>query len=220
MKIQLLLPVLAFLVACGNNKPGEKENNNATAQQDGPGQTPAATTPVDAGKDGNVSFRVNDTLARTQKTTGGDTDDNLGLFTEKGAFLSFGLYGDVPERPHRGWLEFSLKGFKFEPGTYTLSADNYARFTRYETINAGGETNFEAFQSDLYKGTEMTISFSSLTPDPESFNGRDWLASGTFRVKLQNKVYSPAERKNGTQTIDITEGKFERIRIAGGPSAK
>ena len=216
MKLQHFIFAALLFTACNNEK---KNDSGETKENTTPTNTSTNTTviPADESKGGKLSFKVNDTLARTNKTTGGDTDDNIGIFTEKGEYLSFGLYGDVPQRPHRGWLEFSLKGFKFEPGTYSLSKDNWASFTRYETIDAGGAADFSANADPNYKGTEMSITFTSFEHDPESMNQRDYLASGTFSVKLQNKVYSPAERAKGTETIAITEGKFEKVRIAGGP---
>lgn len=213
-KLFILFTALS-LIAC---QSGDKNQSTGTATSPSDENT-RSTTPVPQTPQGpdKVSFSVNDTTARTNKTSGGDTDENLGIFTGNGAFLNLGIYGDVPQRPHRGWLAFSLKDFKFEPATYTLSKDNWASFTRYETIDAGGSAEFLANAGPDYKGTEMSITFSSFEHDPNSMNFRDYLASGTFSVKLQNKVYSSAERAKGIQSVTIKEGRFEKIRIVGGP---
>lgn len=212
MKLQHIFLAVLFFTACKSEKKTDgsdaKENIATTNTSTNP-----APAPVDDGKGGKVSFKVNDTLARTNKTTGGDTDENLGIYTEASKSLSFGIYGDVPDRPHRGWLEFSLKDFKFEPATYTLSKDNFASFSRYETINAGGETNFSANSSPVNAGTEMTITFTSITKGGE-FPG-DYSASGTFSVKLYDKIYEMTRKSK--QEVIISEGKFENIRVVGGP---
>ncbi len=168
----------------------------------------------------NVTFKVNDTLCRTVPSSGGDVDEHLGIFTENTSQLDFDLWGDVPNgRPHRGNLHFSIKNFQFQPGTYTLSGntDNYASFTRYETINAGGAKDFMAANNSWYSGANFTFTITSIAKDPASLNGRDYLATGTFTATVQNKVYSQVERDNGTKTIQITEGAFTKVRIAGGP---
>jgi hypothetical protein len=200
-----------LLLAC-NSQSSKESSSNAAMESEAPA---TAVPPADDASDGLVSFKVNDTLVRTNKTTG-DTDGHIGLYTEAARHLSLALYGDVPHRPHRGWLHFSIKDFKFEPATYTLSKENSAFFSRYETINAGGEVTFVATGHELEKGTEMTLTITKIEPDPDSFNGRDWLASGTFSAKMLIQEHNPFRRES-YQGVTITEGKFERIRIAGGP---
>lgn len=198
---------MTLMVSCNKNNTSNNTTNNTS------NNTNNAITK-------NVTFKVNDTLCRTIASSGGDMDEHLGIFTENTAQLDFDLWGDVPTgRPHRGNLHFSIKNFQFQPGTYLLSAskDNYASFTRYETINAGGAKDYMAENNDWYTGTSFTFNVSSIVKDPESLNSRDYLATGTFSVVTQNKVFTQAERNNGTKTITITEGAFTKVRIAGGP---
>lgn len=203
---------ITLLQSCGGKGNKQTDTGNSSPAQTNSEQTTQAP-PADDGKGGIVSFKVNDTLVRTNKTTGGDNDENLGMYTEASKTMSFSLMGDVPERPHRGWLHFSIKDFKFEPATYTMSKDNNASFSRYETINAGGETIFSANSSAVNAGTEMVITFISITKGGE-FPG-DYSASGTFSVKLYDKIYEMTRKSK--QEINITEGKFENIRVVGGP---
>jgi hypothetical protein len=213
----LVFSAAVLLVVFSSCKSGDKKQTAAHATQ--PAQennnTVPAAPPTQEGPD-KLSFKVNDTLVRTNKTAGGDTDENIGLFTESTGYFSLSLMGDVPNRPHRGWLNFSLKGFKFEPATYSVSKDNHVSFSRYETINAGGEIGYEASGQDVFKGTEMNLTITKIVPDPESFNGRDWLASGTFSAKMLIKEHNPYKRTSN-EGLNITEGTFENVRIAGGP---
>lgn len=196
-----------FITSCAKKKDNAEtnnsnNNNNNTSIND------------------NVSFKVNDTLCRTLPTTGGDVDEHIGIFTESVQQLSIDFWGDVPTgRPHRGNLHFTIKNFKFEPATYylTSNSENYATFTRYETINAGGPKDYMAAPNNLYTGSSFTFTITEIAKDPNSLNGRGYLAKGTFVASVQNKVYTQAERNNGTQTATITEGSFSKIRIAGGP---
>lgn len=215
--IFLSLFALAILFSCNNST--SKENGETTTKADN--TTAASTTPATApaadAEKAKVAFKVNDTAALTAKGThANDRDEQIGLYTEASKALSLSLMGDVPGRPHRGWLNFSILNFKFEPGIYSVSKDNFVSFTRYETENAGGATDFVASGSDVNKGTEMNLTITKIVPDPESFNGRDWLASGTFSSKLLIKEANPYKRTS-TQGLTITDGTFENVRIAGGP---
>jgi hypothetical protein len=217
MKLCTVFFAALLITACNSNQSTE----NTTANQSTAATTPAPapSTPAEAEKT-KVSFKVNDSLARTAKgTAAGDRDEHIGLYTEASKSLSFSLMGDVPGRPHRGWLTFSILNFKFEPSSYTVSKDNHASFSRYETENAGGETIFSASGYDVDKGTEMSFAITKITPDPESFNGRDWLASGTFTASMLVKEANPYKRTS-IQSLKITEGTFENVRIAGGPKTK
>lgn len=214
MKLQTLIITTALFAAC-NSKPSAKEADKTEAIATTETAT-VATPPAEAEK-AKVSFKVNDTLARTAKGThANDRDEQLGTYTESTNYFSLSLMGDVPNRPHRGWLNFSLKGFKFEPGSYSVSKDNYVSFSRYETINAGGEVSYEASGLDVFKGTEMNLTITKIVPDPDSFNGRDWLASGTFSAKMLVKENNPYKRTSN-EGVNISEGTFEGVRIAGGP---
>lgn len=216
MKICTVFFAALLITACNSNQSTE----NTTANQSTTATTTASSAPPAEAEKAKVSFKVNDSLARTTKgTAAGDRDEHIGLYTEASKSLSFSLMGDVSGRPHRGWLTFSILNFKFEPWSYTVSKDNHASFSRYETENAGGEIIFSASGYDVDKGTEMSFAITKITPDPESFNGRDWLASGTFTAKMLIKEANPYKRTS-TQGVNITEGTFENIRIAGGPKTK
>lgn len=214
MKLLLVFFLGATLLSCNSNKTKESNEEKeavATASET------TAVAPSDDEENAKVSFKVNDTLARTAKGThANDRDEQIGIYTEATNNLSLGLMGDVPSRPHRGWLNFSIIGFKFEPGTYTITKDNHVSFTRYETENAGGAIDFQASSLDVFKGTEMNLNITKIIPDPESFNGRDWLASGTFAAKMLIKENNPYKRTSN-EGVNISEGTFEGVRIAGGP---
>ena len=205
---------LAVLSACGsgksNTEPGKTDTPSTSTETAAANNAPAADAEL-----ARVSFKVNDSLANTQKSAGNDDEAQLGLYTDAVKNLSLDLMGDVPNRSHRGWLHFSLQDFKFEPATYALSKDNHVSFTRYETANAGGSSDYIADHQDVNKGTEMTITFTSLTKEA---SGNRWLASGTFSAKLYNKVYSL--NRTSKEEVKISEGSFENVPIAGGPAGK
>jgi hypothetical protein len=220
MKLQHLLIATVLFTACKNEKSKEEkvqtESNTTTTSS----STTTTPTPADDGKGGRVSFKVNDSLARTAKGThSNDRDEHIGMYTESTNYFSLSLMGDVSNRPHRGWVNFSIKGFKFEPASYLVSKDNHVSFSRYETENAGGETSYEASGLDVFKGTEMNLTISKVIPDPASFNGRDWLASGTFSAKMLIKENNPYKRTSN-EGVTLSEGTFENVRIAGGPKHK
>lgn len=197
---------IILISACA--KKTDSTNNNTTNNNN--------NTPISD----NVTFKVNDTLCRTLPTTGGDVDEHIGVFTESVQQLSIDFWGDVPTgRPHRGNFHLMIKNFKFEPATYNLTSnsENYASFTRYETINAGGAKDYMAINDALYNGSSFTFTITEIAKDPNSMNGRDYLAKGTFVASLQNKVFTQLERDRSKQTVLITDGSFSKIRIAGGP---
>lgn len=218
MKSLLLSICTLTFFACGSNKTKDSAEPTTTQTVT---DTPAGektATPPDAEK-AIVSFRINDTTASTQKGGNNDRDEHIGMYTESTGYFSLSLMGDVPGRPHRGWVNFSLKGFKFEPGSYTVSKDNFVSFSRYETENAGGEVGYEASGLDVFKGTEMNLTITKIVPDPDSFNGRDWLATGTFSAKMLIKEHNPYKRTSN-EGLTLSEGTFENVRIAGGPKHK
>lgn len=221
MKLRHLLIATVLFTACKSNTSKEEGKGNADTEKTRTTTTNATNTaPTDDGKGGKVSFEVNDTLARTSKGSHtNDRDEHIGLFTEASGYFSLSLMGDVPNRPHRGWVNFSLKGFKFEPGSYSVSKDNHVSFSRYETENASGEVRYEASGLDVFKGTEMNLNITKIVPDPQSFNGRDWLASGTFAAKMLIKENNPYKRTSN-EGVTISNGTFEGVRIAGGPKHK
>lgn len=205
----LLAAALAF-TACNNDKKEEEKNTGSTTAT----EQPAPATPTGPVEKAIVSFKVNDTTANTQKGAGNDQDAATGLFTEPSKQLSLDLMGDVPNRPHRGWLHFGIQNFKFEPATYVLNADCYASYTRYTTANAGGSSDYIADKNPENNGTELTIRFTKLEKDPEG-NGGTYLVSGTFSAKLYNKIYSI--KRDSKEEVMISEGTFENIPVMGGP---
>lgn len=214
----MIRPIAALFAAallatgCANNK--EKENTNAAENKTGTETTTTAAPSTEApAEKALVAFSVNDTAAVTKKGDTNDKDPQLGMYTAASKQLSFDLMGDVPQRPHRGWLHFSIVNFKFEPASYSLSADTYASFTRYETANAGGSSDFISDKNPENNGTALTINFTKVEQDPTQ--PRTYLASGTFSAKMYNKVYS-IKRDNKTE-VSITNGSFENVPIVGGP---
>jgi hypothetical protein len=211
----ILVPFFVFSIASCSSNGGSNKKDGQDVQKNSPDKSPLAGA-ENQGPGGEVlSFVVNDTLARTNKTTGGDTDEHIGIYTQGSKTLSLELYGDVPTRPHRGWLKFNLKNFKFEPTTYTLSSDHSASFSRYATIDGGGEAVFTANSHPANKGTEMTITFTKLTKVQGNLNNTEYLADGTFSARLYNQIYS-ATRLGPPTIVRITDGRFEKIRIIGG----
>lgn len=218
MQKQVYAPLMVLLLLAAACNSGTDVKPAATQQENTAAAEKSSSTTSKAEKElSTVTFKVNDTIARTEKGAGtNDRDEQMGIYTEASKSLSLGLMGDVPGRPHRGWLNFSIVGFKFEPGSYTIDKNNHVSFSRYETENAGGETGYEASSGSVFKGTEMNLTISAIEPDPDSFNGKDWLASGSFSAKMLIKEHNPYKRTSN-QGITITEGKFEKVRIAGGP---
>jgi hypothetical protein len=215
---KLLVASLLFslLISSCNNKE-EKTKEEATSAKSSTTQTtpaPSSTSSDPYGK-AVVSFKVNDTLANTKKGAANDDDSHLGTYTEATKHLNFDLMGDVSGRPHRGWLHFGITGFKFEPGTYSITKDNNAAFTRYETANAGGSSDFSANSNAVNAGTEFTLTITKIEKDATAEFGNPYLASGTFKAKMYNKVYTM--KRDSKVELTITEGTFENVSIVGKP---
>lgn len=182
--------------------------------------TPAATEPHVATtvqqtaspaleeENARVSFLVNGVAANTRilKTT--DTDKQLGLFNVQNRQLTFDLMGDDPSRPHRGWLHFSINDFELSPATYTLATDNSARFTRYDSENAGGGVDYAA-GLNASKGSSMEIAFSAIKKD-ETVSNERYLVSGTFKATLTLGEFY----KNDIKKVEISEGSFQDVPIS------
>lgn len=211
--LTFLLAASLITTACNNNKEKESSASTENKTTNESTTTAPATTAAPAEK-AVVSFNVNDSAAVTKKGAANDDDPQLGLYTEASKQLSFDLLGDVPQRPHRGWLHFSIKNFKFEPASYSLSSDNFGWFTRYETANAGGSSDFVCDANPENKGTELTVSFTKVEKDPSQ--PRTYLASGTFTAKMYNKVYSM--KRDSKTELSISNGSFENVPIMGGPA--
>ena len=147
MKKLILFAGVILFAACNSNQT--KENNSS---KDTVTVSTATVTPAAEEEKSKVAFKVNDTLARTTMgTANNDRDEQLGLYTEAVKSFSLTLMGDVPARPHRGSLEFTIKDFTFSPGSYAVTKDNYASFRRYETENAGMPTEFSSNHLILIK---------------------------------------------------------------------
>lgn len=210
--LTFMLAVSIFTAGCNNNK--EKENNPAAENKPTEETSaPAPSASASPAEKAVVNFNVNDTAAVTKKGAANDAEPQLGLYTEASKQLSFGLLGDVPGRPHRGWLNFSIQDFKFEPAAYSLSTGSNASFTRYETANAGGAADYIADNNPVNKGTAMTIHFTRIEKDPSQ--PRTYLVSGTFSASLYNKIYSM--KRDSKEEVFITRGSFENVPVVGGP---
>lgn len=206
---QIFISFLALTaVACGNNPKQQETTNTDTTQQTNNTTTGDSQKQDEKKETALVSFKVNGVEVNT-KSSGTDNDPQLGMVNVKINELSFDLMGDDPARPHRGWLHFSIKNFKLEPGTYTATGGNTARFTRYETAGAGGGTDYNAEGSPKYKGSEFTLQVTSIKKNEAAEFGEEWFASGTFTVKGLLNEFS----KSDTKEVQITEGKFENISI-------
>lgn len=207
---------ITSLISCSNNKSSDKTTGTEPAGKTEPTTTGSTAQPADDGKDGTVSFKVNDTLAQTKKIAK-DTEVPIAMYTAASKFLSLSLMGDVPSRPHRGWLRVSITDeFKFEPATYSMNDKVWGSFTRYETENAGGATDFQATADEKDKGTSMTITFTKVEKSVNELGNAEYRVSGTFSAKMYNKVYE-MKRMGTAQEVNISEGSFENIRLVGGP---
>jgi hypothetical protein len=219
--MKLLNPLTSFVTLCiavSSCGCGQSKTDTEKKQVEQPASGTTVTTPAaDDKTDGLVSFKVNDTLTQTKKKPK-DTDAHLGMYTEATKHFGLGLQGDVPNRPHRGWLEITLTNnqFKFEPGTYNLSKDVYARFTRYETENAGGATDFSASADEKGTGTSLTLTITKVEKVPNGIGGTEHRISGTFSAKMFNNIIE-MKRTATPQELNITEGSFENVRVVGGP---
>jgi hypothetical protein len=213
--ICILILVVLFHVGCtGNNAATNKKNEESSDAATENKSTAVAPDP----KEPVVAFYVNDTAARTNKTTGGDTDDMVAIATRQndGTYaLSLELYGDVPERPHRGWLKFTVKPFRFEPAVYKIGANNNASFSRYETIDAGGETYYVANSHSSNQGTDFELAITNITKTQGSLGNTEYILEGTFGAKLFDKVYT-AGRAAPPVTVTISNGSFKNLRLLAG----
>lgn len=202
------LPLLLLITACGSNS--QKTEKTQTEEQKQPGSQTSTTVNEPKAEEASamVSFKVNNVDANT-KPSSKDNDKQLGLINVQNMQLSFDLMGDDPSKLHRGWLHFTIENFKFEAAKYALQSKASARFTRYETENAGGATDYNANSQPKYKGSELSIEFTSVVKDEKAQFGEVWLVSGTFSSKLLLNEFS----KNDIKSIDITEGKFTNVPV-------
>ncbi|MBP6430140.1 MAG: hypothetical protein KA319_00050 [Ferruginibacter sp.] len=216
---KLLVTSLVFsllISSCNNKEEKAKEVTTSATTSSTTQTTPtSSSTSSDPYDKAVVSFKVNDTLANTKKGAANDGDAQLGTYTHVTKFLNLGLMGDVSSRPHRGWLNFGIKDFKFEPATYTITNENNASFTRYETANAGGSSDFSANSNAVNAGTEFTLTITKIEKDATAEFGNPYLASGTFKAKMYNKVYTM--KRDSKVELMITEGTFENVSIVGKP---
>ena len=207
---------ILFFVSCNSDTPAKTEADSKgkdTAIDQA--ATPDTKKNETANEAVQVSFKVNDTLANTSKGGSNDDDENLGMYTEASKNFSFDLMGDVKERPHRGWLHFTIDNFQFVPGKYTVSKINNARFTRYNSANAGGDEDFIADAEAKNAGSSFTIEFTKVEKVTGAIGNTEYLVSGTFSATLLNKIYENTRKVK--QELRITEGSFTDIRVVGGP---
>lgn len=217
LKLVLSAAIIVSLTACSNNPENStKETTAPAAEMTAPESGKAVSQPAASEQTAQVSFKVNDTLARTIPNGSSDSEEQLGLYTAAVKSLSLSLIGDVPQRPHRGFLNFSIKDFKLGPAEYSLSANgNHASFTRYETVNAGGGAAYVADKLPVNAGSEMKLTITKMEKDTKATFGNLWLISGSFSLKLVNKVY--ANKRDSKEEVVISEGRFENVRLTGIP---
>ena len=210
------ISLISLVVCCNNNAPSNIEDNSKPKDTVVSQTTTADTNESENDKEPpQVSFKVNDTVANTLKGGANDDDENLGMYTAASKNFSFDLMGDVKERPHRGWLHFTIDNFQFVPGKYSVSKINNARFTRYQSANAGGDEDFVADALPQNAGSSFSIEFTKVEKSTGALGNTEYLVSGTFSATLLNKTYETTRKDK--QELRITEGSFTDIRVVGGP---
>lgn len=217
LKFVLSAVIIVSLTACNNNPENStKETAAPSTEMTAPESATAVAAPAANGETAQVSFKVNDTLARTLPNGSSDSEEQLGLYTAAVKSLNLSLIGDVPQRPHRGFLNFSIKDFKLEPAEYSITATgNHASFTRYETANAGGGAEYVADKLPVNAGSEMKLVITKMEKDTKATFGNPWLISGSFSLRLINKIYG--NKREGKEEVVISEGRFENVRVTGIP---
>lgn len=207
----IVLASVFLMISCSNEQgesttKAEKrvEENNTTTSENS-----RASSADKNHLNSPVKFKVNGVAANTTKAAPSDTDEDLGMLMAQNMELGFDLHGDDPAKPHRGWLHFTIHNFTLQPGIYTANGENSLRFTRYETANAGGSVDYYASTQPMYKGSNMTIEFTSIEKNAAPGYEKEYIASGKFSSSLSLGEFS----KNDTKKVDITEGSFEHIRI-------
>lgn len=204
-KYLIVLFMSASFFSCANtNQPSVNQADSSVAT--------ASSNPQIAEEDkeqAKVSFKVNGVLANTKKGKGNDDEAQLGMFNMTSKSLTFDLLGDESNRPHRGWLHFTVNNFSLQAAQYDLTGDNSASFTRYETENAGGGVDYNASNYPNASGSQLSIQFAKIVKNEDASIGEEYLATGTFALKL---VLSETA-KNDLKSIDITEGSFENVPI-------
>lgn len=178
-------------------------------------ENPASSATATLGTTGKgsvdkVSFKVNGIDAQTQ-TKLKDSDEQIGLFDMPNKQLSFSLMGDDPARPHRGSLDFVIDDFQLAPGAYHMDKKNHVEFRRYETENAGGATSYRASSFPKFTGSQFDIVFTKVEKNEQAQFGIEYRVSGTFSAKL---VLDPLIKESNDKVVEITEGKFEDVRIS------
>lgn len=194
----------AFLSCANNAAETHKIQSDSTTAQIVNQQSQDANS-----EQAKVAFKVNGVQANTQKGKGNDDEAQLGMFNMINKSLSFDLLGDEPNRPHRGWLHFTVNNFSLQTASYTLAGDNSASFTRYETENAGGGVDYNASNYPNASGSQLSIQFTEIVKNEDASIGEEYLATGTFSLKL---ILSETA-KNDLKSIDISEGRFEKVPI-------
>lgn len=208
MKTRLFIYTMAIYLlasACKSNETVNSQNSKNDSEVTSTKVSAADDTKQENLEKAIVSFKVNGIPAVTTKGKSNDSESHLGLWNVKVNHLSLDLLGDTPEKPHRGWLHFSIDNFKAEPATYTLVGNNEARFTRYETSNAGGPTDFKAFRSE----GSMNINFTKVEKNEASEFGEEFLLSGTFSTT----GHLAEGFKSEIKSIQITEGTFKDVPV-------
>lgn len=206
----LMIAAIFLMVSCSNDqgKATAADQEQAERKDTTTSETSGASPANDQTSNSPVNFKVNGVTANTLKTAS-DNDEDLGMLMAPNMELGLDLHGDDPAKPHRGWLHFTIHGFKLQPGTYTASGENSLRFTRYETANAGGSVDYYASAQSIYKGSNLSIEFTNISKNTAPGYEKEYLASGKFYAKLLPGEFS----KSDTKAIEIAEGQFSNIRV-------
>lgn len=193
------LATIIALTACGGKKEEEKNTGKSETTATETKNTAPETAKTEKA---TVSFKVNGVDANTKMGAGNDNAEQLGMFQQDMKSLQFTLNGDDPKFPHRGYLDMTIDNFNLQPGLFSSKT---ASFSRYETANAGGETQY-----DVRQGGNCSIkieSFVKTSSDTDSFT--EYAASGTFSGTFGLKQ----GWKNDTKQINITDGVFKDVRV-------
>jgi hypothetical protein len=196
----LALATLIIMTACGGKKADEKTDG---AKENAAAETKATAAPAATKTEkGAVSFKVNGVDANTKMGGSNDNSEQLGMFNRENNYFSLTLNGDDPKFPHRGYLTIGIENYNMQPGEFKSTT---ASFSRYETANAGGETQY-----DVNQGGNCTIKIESITKtSAETDSFEEYAVSGSFSGKFGMKQ----GWNNDVKEINVTDGVFKEVRV-------
>jgi hypothetical protein len=196
----LALATLIIMTACGSKKVDEKIDG---AKENAAAETKATAAPAATKTEkGAVAFKVNGVEANTKMGGSNDNAEQLGMFNRENKHFSLTLNGDDAKFPHRGYLTIAIDDYNLQPGEFKSTT---ASFSRYETANAGGETQY-----DVRQGGNCTIKIENLVKtSTETDSFEEYTASGSFSGKFGLKQ----GWNNDVKEITITDGVFKDVRV-------